>query len=67
MNFADKHEEVSVSFEFFPPADLNKADNFWASVTDLADLKPSFISLTYGAGGSGRERSLAILERLLQE
>lgn len=67
MNFVDKHEKVSVSFEFFPPADLNKADNFWASVADLAELKPSFISLTYGAGGSGRERSLAILERLLQE
>jgi methylenetetrahydrofolate reductase (NADPH) len=67
MSFIDRPEEVSVSFEFFPPADLNKADNFWASVDDLSKLKPEFISLTYGAGGSSRERSLAILERLLNQ
>jgi len=67
MSFIDRPEEVSVSFEFFPPADLNKADMFWASVEDLAELKPEFISLTYGAGGSSRERSLAILERLLKQ
>ncbi len=67
MSLSEKHEKVSVSFEFFPPADLNKAENFWASIDDLALLDPDFISITYGAGGSSRDRSLAIVKRLLSE
>ena len=67
MSFTDKNEKVSVSFEFFPPADLSKADNFWDSVENLAKLQPDFISLTYGAGGSTRERSLEILKRLVAD
>ncbi len=67
MSFADKREKVSVSFEFFPPADLNKADRFWESINDLSALNPDFISVTYGAGGTTRDRSLKILQRILEE
>ncbi|PCJ42945.1 MAG: methylenetetrahydrofolate reductase [NAD(P)H] [SAR86 cluster bacterium] len=67
MSFSDKNEEVSVSFEFFPPADLNNAGRFWDSIDDLASLNPSFISITYGAGGTTRDRSLKILQRILAE
>ena len=67
MSLASKHEKVSVSFEFFPPANLDKAGTFWDSISDLAALQPDFISITYGAGGSTRERSLEILRRILAE
>lgn len=65
--FSDNREQVSVSFEFFPTADLEKADRFWQSIDDLALLNPDFISITYGAGGTTRDRSLKILQRLLAE
>ena len=39
MSFADIKEEVSVSFEFFPPADLGNAERFWESIDNLAQLK----------------------------
>lgn len=67
MSFADSKEEVSVSFEFFPPADLGNADRFWESIDNLALLNPDFISITYGAGGTTRDRSLKILQRILAE
>jgi methylenetetrahydrofolate reductase (NADPH) len=67
MSFADSKEEVSVSFEFFPPADLGNADRFWESIDNLASLNPDFISITYGAGGTTRDRSLKILQRILAE
>jgi methylenetetrahydrofolate reductase (NADPH) len=67
MSFADTKEEVAVSFEFFPPADLGNADRFWESIDNLALLNPDFISITYGAGGTTRDRSLKILQRILAE
>ncbi len=67
MSIADTKEEVSVSFEFFPPADLGNADRFWESIDNLALLNPDFISITYGAGGTTRDRSLKILQRILAE
>ena len=65
--FSEKREEVSVSFEFFPPADLGNADRFWESIDNLTLLNPDFISITYGAGGTTRDRSLKILQRILAE
>ena len=65
--FAENRELVSVSFEFFPPADLGNADRFWESIDNLALLNPNFISITYGAGGTTRDRSLKILQRILAE
>ena len=46
-----------VSFEFFPPGDEAMAQQLWQSVQRLAPLRPSFVSVTYGADGSTRERT----------
>jgi methylenetetrahydrofolate reductase (NADPH) len=47
-----------VSFEFFPPKTDMMEEKFWESISKLAPLHPSFVSVTYGAGGSTRERTL---------
>ena len=56
--------ETQVSFEFFPPKSEAMEKTLWASVARLAPLKPKFMSVTYGAGGSTRERTHAIVERI---
>src|ERR1700690_578211 len=48
---------VAVTFEFFPPSDDAAAANLWAAVERLAPLAPRFVSVTYGADGSTRERT----------
>jgi methylenetetrahydrofolate reductase (NADH) len=58
---------ISVSFEFFPPKTEEMEQTLWASVARLAPLKPSFVSVTYGAGGSTRERTHATIVRILEE
>lgn len=50
-----------VSFEFFPPKTAAAAANLWASVERLAPLGPQFVSVTYGAGGTTRERTVAAI------
>lgn len=57
----------SVSFEFFPPKTPEMEKKLWDTVLRLAPLKPTFVSVTYGAGGSTRERTHAMVERILQE
>ena len=57
----------TVSFEFFPPGDEAMAQQLWQSVQRLAPLCPSFVSVTYGADGSTRERTHAFVERALRE
>ena len=57
----------SVSFEFFPPKTPDMADTLWHSVERLAPLHPRFMSVTYGAGGSTRERTHAIVRRIRAE
>jgi len=54
----------SVSFEFFPPADAETERTLWASVARLAPLSPRFVSVTYGADGSTRERTHAAVARI---
>ena len=49
------------SFEFFPPKGPNGAMRLWRSVERLAPMGPSFVSVTYGAGGSTRERTVAAI------
>jgi methylenetetrahydrofolate reductase (NADPH) len=58
---------VQVSFEFFPPGDAQMEQTLWQSVQRLAPLKPRFVSVTYGADGSTRERTHNIVMRVIQE
>ena len=65
--FAAPRGDLSVSFEFFPPKTEKMEEQLWKAVLDLAPLDPSFVSVTYGAGGSTRERTHATVERILRE
>lgn len=57
----------SVSFEFFPPKTPEMEGKLWDSVQRLAPVRPRFVSVTYGAGGSTRERTHAIVKRMAEE
>ena len=59
--------ELQVSFEFFPPKNEKMEQSLWAAVDRLAPLNPSFVSVTYGAGGSTRERTHATVARMVKE
>jgi methylenetetrahydrofolate reductase (NADPH) len=56
-----------VSFEFFPPKTAQMEEKLWESLLLLAPLRPAFVSVTYGAGGSTRDRTHATVKRILQE
>lgn len=58
---------VTVSFEFFPPKTEEMEKTLWASIGRLAPLEPEFVSVTYGAGGSTRERTHATVARIVKE
>jgi methylenetetrahydrofolate reductase (NADPH) len=58
---------IRVSFEFFPPKTEEMERTLWEAVTRLAPLAPNFVSVTYGAGGSTRERTHATVKRILDE
>jgi methylenetetrahydrofolate reductase (NADPH) len=60
-------DEITLSFEFFPPKDAESEVRLWNSFESLLEVRPDFVSVTYGAGGSNRDRSLAILERMARE
>ncbi|MGB5104317.1 MAG: methylenetetrahydrofolate reductase [Steroidobacteraceae bacterium] len=60
-------QPVSVSFEFFPPNDAEMERTLWESVQRLAPLNPHFVSVTYGADGSTRERTHKTVMRVLRE
>ena len=55
----------SISFEFFPPAPGGPEARFWEAVARLAPLAPAFMSVTYGAGGTARDRSDHVIRGLL--
>ncbi|MDM7109785.1 methylenetetrahydrofolate reductase, partial [Klebsiella pneumoniae] len=57
----------SVSFEFFPPKSEEMEARLWETVTRLQPLDPRFVSVTYGAGGSTRERTIRTVGRILCE
>ena len=59
--------DPAVSFEFFPPGDEAMAQQLWQSVQRLAPLRPSFVSVTYGADGSTRTRTHEFVQRVLRE
>jgi len=58
---------VTVSFEFFPPKTPEMEKTLWEAVSRLAPLAPAFVSVTYGAGGSTRERTHATVKRMVDE
>src|SRR5580692_5941195 len=58
---------VTVSFEFFPPKTPEMEKSLWEAVERLAPLEPNFVSVTYGAGGSTRERTHATVARIVEE
>lgn len=60
-------KRINVSFEFFPPATENMEKTLWDSIEHLAVLNPRFVSVTYGADGSTRERTHAAVARILGE
>ena len=58
---------IRVSFEFFPPRTEDMEQTLWEAIGRLAPLLPHFVSVTYGAGGSTRERTHATVKRILTE
>jgi len=58
---------VRVSFEFFPPKTEEMEATLWQTIQKLAPLAPSFVSVTYGAGGTTRERTHSTVRRIRQE
>jgi methylenetetrahydrofolate reductase (NADPH) len=62
--FGDSRPPHQVSFEFFPPKTDAMEERFWDSVHKLAPLHPRFVSVTYGAGGSTRERTLRMVSQV---
>jgi methylenetetrahydrofolate reductase (NADH) len=59
--------ERSFSFEFFPPKDAAGEEILWRSISELEPLQPTFVSVTYGAGGSTRDRTIEITGRIAKE
>lgn len=64
---AARHGGIAVSFEFFPPGDAAMEATLWQSVQRLAPLAPRFVSVTYGADGSTRDRTHNIVTRIGRE
>jgi methylenetetrahydrofolate reductase (NADPH) len=60
-------QPIRVSFEFFPPKTEKMEASLWEAIARLAPLEPDFVSVTYGAGGSTRERTHATVARLVRE
>ena len=65
--FAEARGDIAVSFEFFPPKSEKMEATLWESVKTLEPLAPRFVSVTYGAGGTTRERTHATVARIVRE
>lgn len=59
--------EPTLSFEFYPPKDEPGEITLWNSFEKLLEVSPDYVSVTYGAGGSNRERSLAVVDRMAKQ
>jgi methylenetetrahydrofolate reductase (NADPH) len=58
---------TEISFEFFPPKSDAAEDKLWQAIDRLAPMEPNFVSVTYGAGGSTRDRTHACVKRLIDD
>ena len=69
MHIRDRfqNQRTTFSFEFFPPKDEAGVESLYATMADIEDLKPSFVSVTYGAGGSTRQRTHDLVVRVKRE
>ncbi len=65
--FADLAGDAEISFEFFPPKTEKMEETLWSSIEALSPLGPRFVSVTYGAGGSTRERTHNTVARIARE
>src|SRR5690242_1727363 len=59
--------EPTFSFEFFPPKTAEGERHLWQAIRELEPLRPSFVSITYGAGGSTRDTTIRVTERIATE
>lgn len=64
---AEERPDLQISFEFFPPKTDAMEARFWDSISKLAPLGPRFVSVTYGAGGSTRERTLRMVRHITSD
>src|SRR3954462_5106392 len=62
-----RHGERSISFEFMPPPHQGGAEQLWSAIRDLEPYQPSFVSVTYGAGGSTRDTTVRVTGRIAAE
>ena len=62
QNLAELDGQIQVSFEFFPPRTQEMENTLWQSLARLNTLKPSFVSVTYGANSGERDRTHAIIK-----
>lgn len=65
--FSLEEKDLNVSFEFFPPKNAELEESLWKTMDRLAPLSPAFVSVTYGAGGSTRERTHNIVSKIAAE
>ena len=65
--FANMAGDAAVSFEFFPPKSEKMEEQLWSAIETLTPLNPRFVAVTYGAGGTTRERTHATVARIARE
>ena len=67
QGLAELKTESAVSFEFFPPRTAEMEAQLWNAIRRLAPLRPRFVSVTFGAGGSTRDRTHATVKRMIED
>ena len=63
----ERQEPITVSFEFFPPKPGEPENSFWRTIAKLEPIHPRFVSVTYGAGGTTRDRTIAVVRRMCRD